>query len=244
MIADAFHVGIYIPLYNGLIWLLSLSPLIDVGVAVVLLTVLVKLVLFPLGIKAARTQLLMRELEEPLKEIRERYKNSREEQAKRTLELYREKGVNPFSSILVLFIQLPVIFGLYWVFYKGGLPAINVDELYSFVSAPLSVDMWFLGLIDMGAKSAPLAFLAGASQFLQARLTLPKLTPRKAEASFQEDFARSMQLQMKYVLPGIVGVVSYALASAVALYWITSNIFAIGQELYVKKRLAREGLVK
>ncbi len=244
MISSAFHAGIYVPLYNGLIWLLSLSPFIDVGIAVVLLTVVVKLILLPLGLKAARTQLLMRELEAPLKEIRERYKSSREEQAKRTLELYREKGVNPFSSILVLFIQLPVIFGLYWVFYKGGLPSITTEELYSFVTAPLSVNMHFLGLVDMGMKSLPLAFLAGASQFFQARIALPKLEPRNADATFQEDFARSMQIQMKYVLPGIVGVVAYATASAIALYWITSNIFAIGQEFYVKKRLAREGIIK
>jgi YidC/Oxa1 family membrane protein insertase len=239
MIGDAFHSVVYEPLYNALIWILSHASWIDVGLAVIALTVLVKLILFPLSLKAARTQRLMKELEEPMKEIREKYKD-RQEQGRAMLELYRERQVNPFSGFVVLFIQLPVILGLYFVFLNGGLPEIKLDELYSWVRAPESVNMLFLGIVDMAGKSHVLALFAGVTQYFQAKLAMPPLKPRDENATFQEDFARTLQLQMKYVLPFVIVVVAYIASAAVALYWITSNIFAIGQELYVKRTLDKE----
>lgn len=240
IVKELFNTIVYEPLYNALIGILGLGPWVDVGVAVIVLTILVKLVLFPVSLKAARTQRLMKELEEPMKEIREQYKEDRETQGRKMLELYKEKGVNPFSGFVTILIQLPVILGLYFVFWKGGLPEINADILYSFTPTPESINMFFLGVVDMAGKSLPLAVLAGLTQFLQAHFAFPKSGPRKENATFQEDFARSMQTQIKYVFPVMMGVFAYILSAAVALYWITSNLFAIGQELYVKKVLARE----
>jgi len=237
MISSLFHTFVYVPLYNALVGLLSLGAWVDVGMAIIALTTLVKVLLYPLSLKAARTQRLMREMEAPLKEIREKYKDDREEQGKRMLALYREKGVNPFSGFVVLFIQLPIILGLYFVFSKGSLPGIDASLLYSFVHAPQAVDMWFLGLFDMASKSHVLAVLAGVTQFFQAHYALPAPPPRSEHATFQEDFARSMQLQMKYVLPVMIVFIAYVVNAAVALYWITSNIFAIGQEIFVKRQL-------
>jgi len=214
------------------------------GIAVIVLTILVKLLLFPLSLKAARTQRLMKEIEEPMKEIREKYKDDRETQGRKMLELYKEKGVNPFSSFLTILIQLPVVLGLYFVFLKGGLPAVDSSLLYSFIPTPDTVNMLFLNLVDMAGKSIPLAILAGVSQYFQAHFALPKQAPRSENASFQEDFARSMHLQMKFVLPFVVGFVAYVASAAVALYWITSNIFAIGQEIRVKNLLEREKAAK
>jgi len=241
MISEIFHTVVYTPLYNALIALLDVGPWVDMGVAVIVLTLIVKTAMFPLSLKAARTQRVMKDLEGPMKELREKYKDNREEQGRRLLALYRDNNVNPFSSFLVLFIQLPVILGLYFVFLKGGLPTIDSTLLYSFVPQPDSdVSMHFLGLIDLTAKNIPLAILAGISQHFQARLALPDLAPKKENATFQEDFARSLQVQMKYVLPFVIMFVAYVASSAVALYWITSNIFAIGQEIHVKKRVEAE----
>lgn len=237
---ELFNTLVHDPLYNALVGILDIGDWVNVGIAVIVLTLLVKFALFPLSLKAARTQRVMKELEEPMKEIKEKYKDDRETQGRKMLELYREKGVNPFSGFLTLLIQLPVILGLYFVFLKGGLPEIDTDTLYSFIPTPENVNMFFLGVIDMAGKSLPLAILAGISQMFQAHLALPKQQPRKEGASFQEDFTRSMQMQMKFVLPVIVGVVAYIASAAVALYWITSNIFAIGQELHVKRLMERE----
>ena len=240
--SELFHTLVKEPLYNALIGILDLGPWVDMGVAVILLTVLVKLLILPLSLKAARTQRLMKELEEPMKEIRETYKDDRETQGKKLLELYREKQVNPFSAFLTLLIQLPVIFGLYYLFWKGGLPQVDTTLLYSFVPVPGEISMHFMGWIDMAARSAPLAVLAGVTQYLQVHFALPAPAPRKEHATFQEDFARSMHLQMKYFLPLMMVGVAYVASAAVALYLITSNIFAIGQEIYVKRRMEAEAL--
>ncbi len=100
--------------------------------------------------------------------------------------------------------------------------------------------MHFLGFVDMAGKNIPLAILAGISQHFQARLAMPPSAPRKENATFQEDFARSMQVQVKYVLPFVIVFVAYVASAAVALYWITSNIFAIGQEIQVKRSVEKE----
>ncbi len=242
MISDFFHATVYTPLYNALILLLDLGPWMDLGIAVIVLTVVVKTFLFPLSLKAARTQRILKKIEAPMKELQEKYKDNREELGRKLLELYREHKVNPFSSFLVLFIQLPVILGLYFVFLKGGLPNVDVNLLYSFVKNPKEVSMMFLGLVDMAGKNIPLAVMAGITQYFVAHLSLPPSSPRSEQATFQEDFARSLQLQMKYVLPVVIVFFAYVASAAVALYWITGNIFAIGQELYVKKRMEQEGM--
>ncbi len=242
MIASIFHTVVYVPLYNALVMILSLGDWVDLGIAVILLTVIVKLALFPLSLKASRTQRVMKELEESMKELKEKYKDDREKQGRKLLELYRENNVNPFSSFLVMFIQIPIVLGLYYVFLKGGFPDVDTSLLYGFVHAPEKISMYFLGIIDMAGKNIPLAVLAGISQHFQVRLAMPPVKPVESgvKTTFQEDFARSLQIQMKYVLPFVIMFVAYVASAAVALYWITSNIFAIGQEIKVKRHLEKE----
>lgn len=241
MLSNLFSLLIYNPLYNGLVFFVDILPGGDLGFALIFLTLLVKLILFPISLNAVRTQMIMREIEEPLKEIKEKYKDDRQVQAQKTMELYREKGLNPFSSIALIFLQLPIIFGLYFVFAKGGFPSVDPTLLYPFISIPEHMNINFLGLIDLTEKSMVLAALAGATQFLQTKLSLPPLKPRvEGEASFKDDFARSFQLQMRYILPIVVTVVAYIISAAIALYWLTSNLFMIAQELYIRRKVKRE----
>ena len=151
-----FKTIIYTPLYNILILLLSVSW-IDAGIATVILTVLVKVVLYPLSKKATVTQARMKEKEGELKAIKEKYKD-KQEQAVKTMEFYKVNNINPFSSILTVIIQIPIIFSLYYIFFQSGLPKINTNILYSFVKVPESVSMIFLGLVDVSQKSIVLAF--------------------------------------------------------------------------------------
>ncbi len=227
---------IYKPLYNLLIVLVAVLPGQSVGVAIIVLTFLVKLLLYPLTGKSIEAQRAMRELEPELKQIREKYKDDRQKQAQKTMELYQERKVSPFSGCLPILIQIPIIIGLYWVFFKG-LAGIDTSILYSFVVPPAALDMHFL-VFDLASKSIFLALLAGVTQYIQTYLSLGKPTPSApstGKASFQEDFARSMQMQMRYILPIMIGFISYTTGGAVALYWATSNILSIGQELLMKK---------
>ncbi len=230
----------YIPLYNGLIFLIGLFPGASVGAAVIVLTLLVKLLLFPLSQKASKFQLEMKAHEAEINRIKERFKNDKQAQGQEILKFYRENGINPFAGIFPIFVQIPIVIALYYVFYRGGLPAVDTSLLYSFVSVSATPDMHFLG-IDMGGKSLLLAILAGISQFLQARFAMPPLQPKSASPSFQDDLARGMQMQMKYFLPIFMAFVSYAVSGAVALYFITSNLFAVGQELFLRRKFAKSG---
>lgn len=239
MASFLFHTVLYNPFYNGLIFLISIIPRGDVGVAVILLTIVVKLALFSLSYKSIQTQIKIKELEPALRAIKEKHKDDKQEQALKTMALYKEKKVNPFSSFLVILIQIPVILALYLVFSRGGLPTINHAILYSFIPAPAVISTRFLGLIDIFHKSLILAVLAGVSQFFQAKLLIParEKQPPGSASSLGDDFAHSMQLQMKYVLPAMIGFIAYRLAAAVALYWTVSNVFAIGQEMFVGRRM-------
>jgi YidC/Oxa1 family membrane protein insertase len=239
MISHFFNLFIYQPLYNGLIFLMSVMPWADAGVSVIVFTFLVKLALFPLSQKATRTQLKMKELEGELSLLKEQHKNDREAHARATMALYKEKNVNPFSTFFLALIQIPIILALYYIFYRGGLPNINIDLLYPFVSAP-TVTMHFLGIIDITKGSLVLAILVGLSQYFQVRFAMPSLKPKVSgnPASMKDDFARTLNLQMRYFLPVFVAFIAYSIAGAVSLYWITSNLFAIAQELYIRRSVA------
>ena len=229
----------YVPLYNWLIFFIDIIPGASAGAAVIALTILIKLILFPLSYKASKFQYEMKAHEADIKRLKERYKDDRQAQGKVILEFYKEKGINPFAGILPLFIQIPIVIALYYVFYKGGLPSVDAALLYSVVPVP-EVSMIFLGL-DISQKSIILAVLVGVSQLLQGHLAMPPAPAKSEKPSFGDDLARGMQLQMKYVLPIVMAFVAYAVSGAVALYFITSNLFTVCQELYLRRLLRKQG---
>lgn len=236
-----WHTFFFDPIYNSLIFFIDVVRNGDVGIAIIFTVILVKTIILPISLKAARTQLAMHEIEPKLVKIKEEYKDKREMQAIKTMELFKEANVNPFSSILLLFIQIPIVIALYFAVYSGGgvkLPDINTALLYSFIPTPEFVNMIFLGFMDITAKSLPLALIAGFTQFIHTKLSLPPQKPKdhSAEPSFKDDFARSMQLQMRYVMPVLIFVVAYTISAAIALYFTISNLMAIAQEYVVRHK--------
>lgn len=239
MILATIKAVFYVPLYNGLIFLIWVLPGASVGAAVILFTCIVKIVLFPLSYKATKFQFEMKAHEAELNVIKDRFKKDKQAQGKATLDFYREKGINPFAGILPLFIQIPIIIALYYVFFKGGLPGIDASLLYSFIPAP-HPDMVFFG-IDIGGKSMVLAVLAGITQYVQSHFAMPAPAKKTATPTFQEDLARGMHFQMKYFLPVFIGFVAYQVSGAIALYFITSNLFTAAQEFYLRRQFKKEG---
>jgi len=234
-----WHTFFFDPVYNSLVFFVGVVPGANVGLAIIGTTIFVKTILLPLSIKATKTQVVMRDLEPKLKALKKEHKNDREKQAKAMMEMYKQAGVNPFASILLLFVQIPIIIALYFSVYSGGgvvLPDINTDLLYGFVVAPSVANMLFLG-IDIAGRSLPLALLAGVTQFFQAKLMMPTPEPLapNTKLDFKENFQRTMHAQMRYVLPIIVFVVAYTISAAVALYFVVSNLFGIAQEYYVRR---------
>ncbi len=240
MFTYIWHTIFFDPIYNTLIFFVDTVRGGDVGVAIIATVILVKTVLLPLSIKAAQTQKIMRELDPKLKELKEKYKDDKQKQAQEMMQLYKEFNLNPFASILLMFLQIPIILALYFAVYSGGgvaLPNINIDLLYSFIAQPSVVTTNFIGLIDITGRSIVLAIGAGITQFIFTSMTLPKLAAREVDAgpNFKEDFMRNMHVQMKYVMPVIIAGVAYTISAAIALYFMVSNLVGIAQEFYVRK---------
>lgn len=236
-----WHTIFFDPIYNILVYFIDVVRGGDVGIAIILTVIFVKLLLLPVSLKAIRTQIVMRDLDPKLKAIRAEYKDKRDVQALKTMELFKEAKVNPFSSVVLLFIQIPIIIALYFAVYSGGgitLPAINTALLYTFIPTPEIVNMIFLGFLNIAEKSLPLALIAGLTQFIHTHISLPKLEKKKTDAKpdFKEDFGRSMQMQMRYVMPVIIFFVAYTISATIALYFTISNLTSIAQEYLVRHK--------
>jgi YidC/Oxa1 family membrane protein insertase len=233
----------YQPIYNTLIFIINNVTFGDVGFAIILVTIIVKLVLSPLTKKSIKSQILMKKMEPEIKQIKKDFPN-KEEQAKKTFELYKKYGTNPFSGCIVVLIQLPVIFALYFVFLKG----LSLDNglIYSWIAKPTIIHTNFLGLIELAGKSKSivLAVLAGLTQFLQGYLASPmkakigdvEVLPADKK-TFQDELASSMQMNVKYILPIFIAFISWQISAAVALYFVISNIFTIVQEWFIRRSL-------
>ncbi len=227
-----------VPLYNVLIFLVDVVPLHDVGLAIITLTVLVKLALSPLNRKAVMSQIQLKSLEPKIKEIKKNYPD-KQEQAAKTFELYKEYKISPLAGCLPILIQLPIILALYRVFLSGF--SLDAHPIYSFVTRPEIFRMEFLGLIDLASKSLGFAILAGATQFLQGYFSAARTTAATDpnDTSMQANMSRMMGKQMKYFLPIFVAIVSYQISAAIALYWSVNNIFTTVQEILIQKRLKK-----
>lgn len=176
----------------------------------------------------------MRAIEPEIKKIREKYKNSQQELAQKTMELYKEHGVSPFSGCLMLIVQFPVLIALYQVFLNSIYTSSHL--LYSFVLLPETIHINFLGLISLSETNIVLAFLAGFSQFIQMRLAVPPGSGKEEKNAGIEDMSKKFMKQAQYIFPIVIIVISLRFPAALALYWTTSNIFAILHEGVVRKK--------
>jgi YidC/Oxa1 family membrane protein insertase len=185
----------------------------DLGVAIIVLTVLVRLVLHPLFHKSMRQQAVMRELQPEVRRIQEQHKNNREAQGRALMDLYRARGINPFSGVLVLIIQLPILIALYQVFLRP-LPVPNPS---------------LLGLINLAEPSMLLVAVAAVAQYISGAYAV-----RQAPAGEGREMARRMAL----LFPIITILALYALPAAVGVYWVATTVFSVAQQAYAARRFA------
>lgn len=231
----AFNVILYQPLLNILVLLYTYVPGHDFGVAVILLTIIVKLVFYPLGVKSIKSQKALSELQPKIKEIQTKYKDDKEQQTKEIMALYKKEKINPFSGCLPILIQLPVLIALYRVFWSGLAPE-QMSLLYSFVPFPGVIDSMFLGIVDLAKPNIIIAILAGIFQFIQIKKASPKTKINK-----KSGVSDHMQKQMQYFMPGFMVLILLRLPSAVGLYWLTTTLFTIiQQQIIFKKKEEKE----
>jgi len=235
---DAFNTILYRPLFNALVIFYQLIPGHDFGVAVILLTILTRLIIYPFMAQSLRSQKVLTDLQPKIQEIQDKYKDDKEKQAQAMMETYRKEKINPFGGFLPLLIQIPILIALYQVFWKGLRPE-EMANLYSFVSQPRIINPNFFGLINLAESSLILALIAAIFQFFQTKmLTLYQpvglgKTPKKTDQMTQ--FSNLFQKQMLYFFPIFTVLILWKLPAAIALYWITTSLFSLVQQYLIFK---------
>ena len=232
ILTDLYTEFLYRPLFNGLMAAYVFLPGRDLGVAIVVLTAVVRLVLHPLFDRQYHSQRVLSSLQPKVTEIREKIKNQ-QEQTKHIMALYQESGVHPASGCLPVLIQLPVLFALYRVLVNGLRPD-ALSDLYRFLPHPGTIDPIAFGFLNLGTPNAVLAVAAGVFQYLQSRLILP---PRKARGKVKErDLSAMMNTQALYVMPVVTVVIALGLPAGLSLYWVATTILGILQQEFLKRR--------
>lgn len=240
-----FETLFYQPVLNLLVVLYDVIPGNDLGIAIILLTIIIKLLLYPLSKKSIESQKKLNEIQPEIEEIKKKHKNDREALGRETLELYKRRKINPFSSCLPLLIQLPFLFAVFRVF-RNGLANGSLNLVYSFIPRPDHIKTLSLGVFELSAPhNIVLALLAGLSQFYQTKMMMARkpATPKPANEN-TEDFTAIMNKQMLYMMPVFTGFVAYSFPSGLALYWFVTTLLTILQQAYMFRKSKNEGTVE
>ncbi len=232
-LANFFNVILYRPLFNLLVVLYNFIPGHDFGIAIIFLTLIIRFALFPISLKSLKSQSVLQKLQPKIQELQKTHKDDKEKQAKEILNLYKQEKINPFSGLLLAFIQLPILIALYYVFWNG-LKQEELSILYPFISNPGQINAVFLGIVDLSKPNVILAFLAGFAQYWQTKIMLPK-NKSQAKKSEGPDISQMMQKQMTYFLPFFTVIILFNLPSALGLYWTVSGLFSIAQQYFILK---------
>ena len=231
---NLFNEILYVPFLNLLVFLYNTIAFNDFGIAIILLTLIIRLILSPLSVKTLRSQKALSRLQPKVKEIQEKFKNDSREQSKQIMDLYRQYNVNPFSGCLPLLIQLPILIALYKV-STAGFEQSSLSVLYSFIENPDSLNSISLRFIDLTKRSMPLSLIAGISQFLQTKLSLSFSKNPILQKDQKINPLASMNEQMLYFLPVITIIVSMSFPAGLPLYWIATTVFSIFEQAYINR---------
>lgn len=232
--ADFFNTILVYPLLNLLVFTYQYIP--DIGVAIIIITALVRLALLPSFHKSLKHQKILTDLQPKMDEIKHKYKDDKEQLAKATMELYKAHKVNPLSSCLPIIIQLPILIALYQVFIRS-LNGQELQGLYTFVQNPGQISPMFLNFLNLSYPNIPLAALAALLQYWQAKMMAPKIVSQDATA-------KMMSYQLLYFLPALTFFIGFTLPASLPLYWIVTTLFGLGQQYYIIRKEAKEGLAK
>jgi len=234
-ISILFHEIFYRPLLNFLVILQNTIPGHDFGLAIIVLTVLIRLLLWPLASQSIRSQKVMQEIQPELNALKEKYKNNKEQQAREMMELYKKKNINPASGCLPLVIQMPILIALYYALWAGLKSSLG-DSLYSFVHLSAGINFVFLGIIDLSKPNIVLAVLTGILQYYQTRMLMAGKKNNSNANAGAGDFSKMMNTQMLYVMPVIMAFFAASLPAGLALYLITTTAFSVAQQYFVIKK--------
>lgn len=222
---------LYQPLLNLLVFFYAALPVHDLGLAIILVTVVTKLLLFPLAQVSLRSQRALQRIQPKLEALKQQHKNDKAKLTAATMELYKQEKVNPFSSCLPLLIQLPFLIAVYQVFQKG-IASQDMNLLYPFIQNPGTLNTVAFGFLNLGAANIPIAILAALAQFWQTKMMVTTKPPVATSAAKDEAMLSTMNKQMMYMMPLMTVFLGVTLPGGLMLYWLFTTVLAIAQQWY------------
>jgi YidC/Oxa1 family membrane protein insertase len=228
-LSEALNFGMFDILAKPCVWLMNklYSVIPNYGVAIIILTLLIKIVLWPLGSKSYKSMSEMKKIQPLMKEIREKYKNDKKKMNEEVMGLYRTYKINPLGGCLPMVVQLPVFFALYRMLYQ----AIELRHAPFFLwiedlSAP---DRLFRFGFSIPFMEPPygipvLTIIMGATMLLQQKMSPPMGDPTQAK--------------MMMFMPLIFTVIFINFSAGLVLYWLVNNVLSISQQYYIQKKYA------
>ncbi len=249
-----FNELLYRPLFNSMVFFYNIIPGANIGLAIILTTILVRVLMIPLYRASIKSQREITIIQPIVKELQVKYKDDRQKLSEELMKAYKDHNVNPFAGILLLIVQIPVLIAIYQVSLNIFTPE-KYATAYSFIAFPESFNPTFWGLINVSdSKNVILALLVGLSQYYQIRLIMKRTQPakkkeskksnkKKSEKSEELDFATTLNKQMMFLMPILVTIFAYTLPITMSLYWITTTLFTIVQEFFLIKEVDKaEGI--
>jgi YidC/Oxa1 family membrane protein insertase len=255
-ILDVFHFVLYVPMINLLVGFYHVLNFIHLpyalGFSIIVLTALIRLVLYPLTNAQLKASKKMQEITPHLNRLKEKHKNDAKTLQAETMKLYKEFGVNPAAGCLPVLIQMPLIIALYQSLYQIVKPgAANLAQinhmLYSsslrltsswdvtFFMLPLAQSPQSL-LSKFGPAILLIAIITGVLQFIQTKMMFPAKVQAKdmqlvkKDEAKKEDFATAFQSQSLFIFPIMIAYFSAIMPIGLSLYWNTFTIFGILQQ--------------
>ena len=234
-IDDLWREIIIRPLLNLLVVLYTIC-FNNMGIAIIVFTVIVRLVTLPLTIKQLRQMKAMTDLQPRMREIQERYSRDRQRVSQETMRMYREAGVNPVGCLGPLVIQMPILFGLFRVLIQtlysrpDHLVALS-EKFYAWIpffpiytAAPLGASFLWMDLSEPDPTKVVMPVLVFVSTWLQQKMTMtPSTDPRQS----------TNQMMMLWLMPLMIAFFSFSLPSGLSLYWVASNVIGIGIQYFI-----------
>lgn len=238
-----FRTIFYQPIYNTLVFLIKIAPRHDLGLAIILLTVIIRLILLVPSQRAIVSQRKMQELQPKLEAVKKKYAGNQEQIGQETLRLWKENKVNPFGSCLPIIIQFPVLIALFYVINNG----LNPDNVYLLYGPLKNVDLNnihtnFLGVLELTKiNTFVLPLIVGSLQFLQLKLAVLKRKKDNEKKPEENQTNKGSEMEtvnksMTYIMPVMIALFTVSVPAGVGLYWGVSTLFAIGQQLVANKK--------
>ena len=234
-----YHVILYQPIFNLFVGLYNLVPGHDVALVILIITILVRLLVYPLTSSAIKAQKSVQDLQPKIDALKKEFPGDQQKQSQAMMELYKQNKVNPFASCLPLLIQLPILIALYSVMRDGLMSANLGSALYPFVQNPGQINSVSFGFFNMAKPNYILAVLAGLAQWWQAKTMLTKRPPANAGAGAKDEaMLATMNKQMLYFMPLMTVVIGISLPAGLTLYWFFSTVLMALQQLWLFKKSA------